>query len=203
MIRIVVVDDEPAFGEMLQIYMEDFGDFDITVYTSPQDAMDKIVAGEADAVITDYLMAELDGISFIKTVKSLVPDIPCVLLTAVEDKEIILNATNVGADFIQFKTQEPSRLFPEIAQHITHAVETYRARKEHEKGVKSREMLMRTQRDLMIALSESSTSTQALDATLITVRFLAGCTIGAIHLINKKKHKIELAISHNLPQSLY
>ena len=61
---------------------------------------------------------------------------------------------------------------------------------------------MRAQRDLMARLSESSTTNQALDATLTTVRFLAGCTIGAIHLINRKTNKIELAISHNLPNDL-
>ncbi len=202
MIRIIAVDDEPAFGEMLSIYMEDFGDFDITVYTSPEDAIDRIVAGEADAVITDYRMEEMDGITFIKKVKSLVPDIPFVLLTAVDDKEVILNATNAGADFIQFKSEEPSRLFPEIAQKIINSVETYRARKESEEGSRTREMLMRTQRDVMARLSESSTSNQALDATLISIRFLAGCTTGAIHLINKKTNKIELAIAHNLPHDL-
>lgn len=30
MIKIIVVNDEPAFGEMLSIYMEDLGDFDIS-----------------------------------------------------------------------------------------------------------------------------------------------------------------------------
>jgi len=84
MIKIIAVDDEPAFGEMLSIYMKEFGNFQITVYTSPEDAIDKIVAGEADAVITDYLMEEMDGISFIRKAKSLVPDIPFVFLTALE-----------------------------------------------------------------------------------------------------------------------
>jgi PAS domain S-box-containing protein len=202
MIKIIAVDDEPAFGEMLSIYMEEFGNFQITVYTSPEDAIDKIVAGEADAVITDYLMEEMDGISFIRKVKSLVPDIPFVFLTALDDKDVILNATNAGADFIQFKSEEPSRLFPDIAQKITNSVEKYRARRESERGSRTREMLMRTQRDLMARLSESSTTNQALDATLTTVRFLAGCNSGAIHLMNQKTNKIELAISHNLPNDL-
>jgi PAS domain S-box-containing protein len=202
MIKIIAVDDEPAFGEILSIYMKEFGNFQITFYTSPEDAIDKIVAGEADAVITDYLMEEMDGISFIRKVKSLVPDIPFVLLTALDDKDVILNATNAGADFIQFKSEEPSRLFPDIAQKITHSVEKYRARRESEKGSRTREMLMRAQRDLMARLSESSTTNQALDATLTTVRFLAGCNSGAIHLMNRKTNKIELAISHNLPNDL-
>ncbi|NLW75496.1 MAG: response regulator, partial [Methanomicrobiales archaeon] len=166
MIKIIAVDDEPAFGELLSIYLEGFGDFEITAYTSPEDAIDKIIAGEADAVITDYRMEDMDGITLIRKVKALVPDIPFVLLTGQDEKEVILNAMNAGADFIQFKTEEPARLFTDIAQKITNSVEKYRARKESEEGSRTREILMRAQRDLMERLSVASTSNQALDATL-------------------------------------
>lgn len=201
MIKIIAVDDEPAFNEMLVIYLKDFGDFEISAYTSPDEAFEKIIAGDADAVITDYLMEEMDGISFIRKVKSLIPDIPFVLLTGKDDRDVILKAMDVGADFIQFKSDEPSRLFPEIAQKITNAVETYRAKKEFEYGIKIREMMMRTQRDLMSRLSGSSTTNQALDATLTSIRSLTGCTAGSIHLINRKTKKLDLAISHNLPDT--
>lgn len=202
MIKIIAVDDEPAFGELLSIYLEGFGDFEITAYTSPEDAIDKIIAGEADAVITDYRMEDMDGITLIRKVKALVPDIPFVLLTGQDEKEVILNAMNAGADFIQFKTEEPARLFTDIAQKITNSVEKYRARKESEEGSRTREILMRAQRDLMERLSVASTSNQALDATLTAIRSLSGCTSGSIHLINEKTDKIELAISHNLPNEL-
>lgn len=202
MIKIIVVNDEPAFGEMLSIYMEDLGDFDISVYSSPDDAFDKIVAGEADAVITDYFMREMDGISFTRKVKAVVPDIPFVFLADFDDKDVILKANNAGVDFILLKNEEPSRLFPEIALKITNSVIKHRGKKESEAGCRTREMLMRAQRDLMARFSESSTTNQALDAALNTIRFLVGCTIGAVHLINKKTKKIELVISHNLSDDL-
>lgn len=199
MIKIIAVDDEPAFNEMLCIYMEDFGDFKISAYTSPKEAFERIIAGDVDAIITDYFMEEMDGISFIRKVKSVVPEIPAVLLTARDDREIILKAMDAGTDFIQFKSEEPSRLFAEIAQKITNAVERYRAKQDFEKGSKTRELMMRTQRDLMERLSASSTTNQALDATLTAIRYLTGCTSGSIHLIQAKTNKFELAISHNLP----
>jgi|GEM_PF-772322 len=202
MIKIIAVDDEPSFGEMLRVYMEELGDFDISVYSSPNEAFEKILAEEADAIITDYYMEEMDGISLAIKVKSYFPDIPVVLLTASDDIDIILKANNAGVDFIQIKDDNPSEFFPEIALKITNSVKNYRAKKKYEEGRQIREMLIRAQRDLMARLSESSTTKQALDATLITIRFLAGCTTGAVHLINKKTRKIELAISHNLSDEL-
>ena len=41
MIKIIAVDDEPSFGEMLRVYMEELGDFDISVYSSPNEAFEK------------------------------------------------------------------------------------------------------------------------------------------------------------------
>ncbi|HQC00430.1 MAG TPA: response regulator, partial [Methanospirillum sp.] len=202
MIKIIAVDDEPAFGEIISVYMEELGDFDISVYSSPNEAFEKILAGEADAVITDYFMEEMDGISLAIKVKSISLDIPVVLLTASDDMDIILKANNAGVDFIQIKDDNPSRFFHEIARKITNSVEKYRAKKKYEEGRRTREMLIGAQRDLMARLSESLTTNQALDAALITIRLLSGCTAGAVHLINKKTKKIELAISHNLPDDM-
>jgi len=202
MITIIAVDDEPAFCEMLSIYLEDFGNFKTIAYTSPNEAYVRIMSGDADAVITDYMMEDMDGISFIKKVKSVNPDIPFLLLTARDDKEIILQAMDAGADFIQFKSEEPARLFPDIAQKITKAVEKYRDKQEFNKKLKIREMLMRAQRDLMSRLSASSTTNQALDATLTAIRNITGCTSGSIHLIHEKTKKPELAISQNLTHDL-
>lgn len=197
-IQIVAIDDEPAFAEMLGIYLHEFGDFQIHTYTDPDEAIDHIISGNVEAVISDYLMEDIDGISLIRQIKSKFPDIPCVLLTAMDDKDVIFEATNAGVDFIQFKSESPERLFSDIAQKITNAVAIHRARRALLKESKIREIMMRSQRDLMGKLSVCSTQNEAMDACLTTIRYLIECTIGSIHLINRRTKKVELAISHNL-----
>jgi len=200
LIRIVAVDDEPAFIEVLSTYLEELGNFKVKTFTSPELAINKIISGDVDAVITDYRMDEMDGITFIKYVKSQVSDLPFVLLTGVDDRAVIIQALDAGVDFIQFKGDKPSIIFTEIAQKITNAVEKYRAKKEAEEGSRRRELMMQISRDLMSRLSVILSKNEALDATLTAIRDLTGCSSESIHLINDNTKRIELAISHNLPQ---
>ncbi|HWQ66300.1 MAG TPA: PAS domain S-box protein [Methanospirillum sp.] len=199
MIKVVAVDDEPAFVEVLGIYLKEFGDFDIVTYTSPDVALDNIVSEHADAIISDYTMAGMDGISFFKEVKTRIPNIPFLLLTGRDDTRIILDAMNAGIDFLQFKTEDPSILFADIAQKIRSAVDKYRAQQETHIKIKQREVFITIQRDLMTRLSAASTQNQASDACLTFIRDLAGCTRGSIHILNPSTKKIELLIAHNLP----
>ena len=202
MIKIVAVDDEPAFAEMLSIYLKEFGEFEVVTYTSPEKALDHIFSDNADAIISDYTMIEMDGISFFRQIKSKIPDIPCLLLTGHDETQIILEAMNAGIDFIQFKSDDPSILFTDIAQKIKNSVNTYRARKEVQSGIKQRERFITIQRDLMNRVSIVSTQNQASDACLTSIRSLIGCTKGSIHLYNAETKKIELLIAHNISDDL-
>lgn len=198
MIKIIAVDDEPAFDEVLGIYLKEFGDFDVVSYTSADDALDNLLSENADAIISDYFMAGMDGISFFKEVKSRIPDIPFLLLTGRDDKKLILDAMNAGVDFIQFKGEDPSFLFADIAQKIRSAASKYRAQQEIQTGIREREMFVTIQRELMSRLTTASTLNQASDACLTSIRFLANCTRGSIHLYNPTTKKTQLLIAHNL-----
>ncbi|MFH0968219.1 MAG: PAS domain S-box protein, partial [Methanobacteriota archaeon] len=199
MIKVIAVDDEPAFVEVLGVYLKDYGEFEIVSYTSPDDALDHIVSDQADAIISDYTMPGMDGISFFRQIKVRSPNIPFLLLTGRDEPGIILEAMNAGVDFLQFKGEEPSILFADIAQKIKSAVGKYRAQKEIDAGILQREIFITAQRDLMSRLSVATTLNQASDACLTSVRYLAGCTRGSIHLFNLKSKKMDLLIAHNLP----
>jgi PAS domain S-box-containing protein len=199
MIKVIAVDDEPAFTEILGIYLKEYGDFNVITYTSPDQALANLGNEQVDAIISDYMMAEMDGITFFGLVKAKIPGIPFLLLTGRDDTSVFIKAMDAGIDFIQLKSETPTLLFADIAQKIRSAVEKYRAQKEIGNGIRQREIFVSTQRDLMNRLSASSTLNQASDACLTSVRYLAGCTTGGIHLFNKKTGKMDLLISHNLP----
>jgi len=196
----VAVDDDPTFMEVLGIYLKEYGDFEISTYSSPQEALEYIVSENVDAIISDYTMPEMDGISFFKLVKARIPNIPFLLLTGKSEASLILEAMNVGVDFLQFKGDDPSHLFGDIAQKIKSAVGKHCALKEIEVGIQKREELILILRDLMDGLSAATTQNQASDACLTSIRHIAGCTKGSIHIFNPVKKKMELLIAHNLPE---
>ncbi|PKL60888.1 MAG: hypothetical protein CVV33_00340, partial [Methanomicrobiales archaeon HGW-Methanomicrobiales-4] len=164
--------------------------------------LDHIVSEHADAIISDYSMPGMNGISFFRQVKARLPHIPFLLLTGRDDTGLILEAMNAGVDFLQFKGEEPSILFADIAQKIKSAVGKYRAQKEIEAGNLQREIFITAQRDLMSRLSAATSLNQASDACLTSTRYLVGCNQGSIHLFNTVTKRIDLLISHNLPDDL-
>ena len=202
MITVVAVDDEPAFAEIVQIYLKELGDFNVVTFSSPMQALDYIASNPVDAIISDYTMGEMDGISFCQLIKSKTPDLPFLLLTGRDEKSVFLDAMNAGVDFIQLKSEDPSLLFTDISQKIKSSVGKYRADQEIQSGIRRREMFITIQRDLMNRLTLASTRSQASDACLTSIRSLAGSNQGSIHLLNSSTNKVELLIAHNLPDDL-
>lgn len=202
MIKIIAVDDEPAFIEVLGIYLKEFGEFEVVTYSSADQALENLAIEQVDAIISDYFMAGMDGITFFHEVKSRNPDIPFLLLTGRDDSRLIIEALNAGVDFIQFKGEDPSLLFADIAQKIRSSVDKYRAQQKIAENIRERELFISVQRDLMNRLSTATTLNQAADACLTSIRYLASCTRGSIHLYNPATNKNELLISHNLQDDL-
>lgn len=202
MIKVIAVDDEPAFAEILGIYLKELGDFEVEIFLSPEKALDYIASNQVDAIISDYMMAEMNGITFFNLVKTRAPDVPFVLLTGRDDQSIFLEAIKAGIDFIQLKSEAPSILFTDICQKIKSSVGKYRANQELKSGIRQREVFITIQRELMNQLTLALTQSQASDACLTSVRSLAGCTRGSIHLMNPSSKKVELLISHNLSDDL-
>jgi response regulator RpfG family c-di-GMP phosphodiesterase len=71
-------------------------DYGLLTYTSPQKALEELDGNRhrVDLVISDYLMPEMDGITFLAKVKEKLPMVPRILLTGYEDKENAIKAIN-------------------------------------------------------------------------------------------------------------
>jgi DNA-binding NtrC family response regulator len=58
------------------------------------EALEHISSSDVDLVISDYLMPEMDGITFLSKVRELKPEIPRIILTGYADKENAIKAIN-------------------------------------------------------------------------------------------------------------
>ena len=122
MISVLYVDDEQGFLEIAQLFLEQSGDFSVKTVTSAQEALDSPAIRSCDAIVSDYHMQGMDGITFLKAVRERFGDIPFVLFTGRGREEVVIEAINNGADFYLQKGGDPEAQFAELAHKIRQAV---------------------------------------------------------------------------------
>ena len=92
--RILVVDDEPLVVKSLEGLLSLEGDYEILGFTSCRAALEAIRTRPCDVAISDYLMPEMDGVSFLKEVRRLYVEVPLIILTGYADKDSAVRAIN-------------------------------------------------------------------------------------------------------------
>ena len=91
---IVLVDDEEMVLTSIRSLLEMESDYKVKTFTSPVKAVQYIEDNGVHLVISDYLMEEMDGITFLAEVKKIKPDIPRIIITGYADKENAIKAIN-------------------------------------------------------------------------------------------------------------
>lgn len=91
---IVAVDDERQLLMHIKSILTPEGKYCILTFSSLRRALRYIVDNDVDLVISDLKMPTMTGIDFLRLVKKNKPDVPCVLLTFIEDKHKVVKAIN-------------------------------------------------------------------------------------------------------------
>jgi DNA-binding NtrC family response regulator len=91
---IVLVDDEEIVLTSIQSFIGLETDYNVQTFTSAKTALNFIKTNEIDLVVSDYLMPEMDGISFLAEVRKIKPEVPRIILTGYADKENAIKAIN-------------------------------------------------------------------------------------------------------------
>ena len=91
---VVIVDDEEMVLTSLSTYLTLETDYQVLTFTSARGALTHIRAHDVDLVVSDFLMPEMDGISFLAEVRKLRPQVPRIILTGYADKENAIKAIN-------------------------------------------------------------------------------------------------------------
>lgn len=129
MIHILYIDDEPAILEIGKTLLEADPEFQVDTTVSVPDALSLLSTGIYEAVISDYLMPEMDGIRFLQLVRSINQKIPFIFFTGQATQSVVIKAINSGADFFLEKDQNPSIRFLDLSQLIRLGVRRYRTEK--------------------------------------------------------------------------
>ncbi len=128
--KILLVDDDPLFLELSKTFLEVFHDINSDTVESAGKALEKLEEDSYDVVVSDYDMPFMDGITFLRTIRDKRINIPFILFTGVEEKEVVHRAIENGAhSFIQ-KTGNPKAQYSELSKRIWQITGAVQAAKE-------------------------------------------------------------------------
>lgn len=98
MIRLLIVDDHPAFRRGLELMLSDVDDIEVVAQAaSGEEAVELAVQATPDVVLMDLRMPGLDGIESTRRLKRLHSSLSVVVLTMFEDDASVFAAMRAGA----------------------------------------------------------------------------------------------------------
>src|SRR3974390_3268834 len=112
--RILIVDDEEAIREIVASMLSMAG-YRCQQAVSGVEALAILQSGEEfELMLSDLMMAELDGIGLLERTKEKYPDMPVVMVTAVHDISVALAALRNGASDYLLKPFEREQLLATV-----------------------------------------------------------------------------------------
>jgi two-component system chemotaxis response regulator CheY len=120
--KILAVDDSPTMRRIIINTLKRAGFDDIVEACDGKDALAKLrVDDEVNLVITDWNMPEMDGLTFVSTLRSMekYKDLPVLMVTTRSVKEDIVQALKAGVTNYIVKPFTPDTLKEKIEQVLT------------------------------------------------------------------------------------
>jgi putative nucleotidyltransferase with HDIG domain len=116
--RILVVDDEEAIREIVASMLTSAG-YSCKQGRSGMEALAMLNSGEEfELLLSDLMMADLDGIGLLERTKEKYPDMPVVMVTAVHDISVALAAIRNGAYDYLLKPFEREQLLATVSRAL-------------------------------------------------------------------------------------
>ena len=95
--RILVVEDERGIAEFLSRALESEG-FAATVARDGDEAERLALSGDFDLVLLDVMLPRRGGLEVLRTIRTELPELPVIMLTALGQKHDVVDGLDLGAD---------------------------------------------------------------------------------------------------------
>ncbi|MGA8873554.1 MAG: response regulator, partial [Candidatus Acidiferrales bacterium] len=117
--RILVVDDEEAIREVVSTLLEAQG-YPCTVASNGRLGFEAFRKDSFDLVLSDIVMPEMDGLKLLAALREEDPDVPVIMVTAMHDISIALEAIRAGAYDYILKPFEKDQLHLSVRRALEH-----------------------------------------------------------------------------------
>ena len=123
-LRVLIVDDNHHMINIVKTILRGFGIKDYFEARDAAEAFDIVPSAEVDLIIVDFLMNLLDGIDFIRLVRTAAdspnPYVPIIMLTAYSERTKVEAARDAGTTEFCCKPVTTSELYRKVASVINH-----------------------------------------------------------------------------------
>ena len=113
---ILVVDDDAMNLKRTKMILEK--QYDVLLAESGKEALTMLGCAKIDLVLLDIAMPDMDGMETFERMKSFVPEIPVIFLTASGLEEDVVSAIKLGAVNYLKKPYRPQELLKRISQEF-------------------------------------------------------------------------------------
>ena len=117
-IRVLHVDDDPAFLKVAKQCLDTQGEFEVDTASSVNEAFEKLKKKEYDVVVSDYQMPNKDGLEFLSELREKGNTAAFIVFTGKSREEVAVKALNLGADRYFGKSGQPETVYGELAHGI-------------------------------------------------------------------------------------
>lgn len=112
--RILIVDDEPYIRTIVTAMLEQ-ADYQVVAVADGHEAIEVIRnLPEFDLILSDIMMAGMDGMTLLERTRTLLPNTPVVMVTAISDVDVALAAMRNGAYDYLLKPFQQDQLLPAV-----------------------------------------------------------------------------------------
>ncbi|WP_436935713.1 PAS domain S-box protein [Halovenus marina] len=133
-IRVLHVDDDPAFRDMTATFLRQERDqFELVEASRGADARDRLreMGGEIDCIVSDYSLPDMNGVELLEAIRDEYADLPFILFTGKGSEAVARDALRAGAtDYLQ--KQSGTQQYDLLANRIRNAIEQERTEQELE-----------------------------------------------------------------------
>ena len=156
-IRILHVDDDPDFAELVAVYLQTEDDqFDVESADSAGDGLERLRDESFDCVVSDHDMPGQNGIEFLNAVREERADLPFILFTGKGSEEVASDAISAGVtDYLQKGTGTDQ--YAVLANRTRNAVERWRAEQEAERVTTRLEAITANSNDAILTVDSENT----------------------------------------------
>ncbi len=142
--RILVVDDEAPVRSMMGSALKRQG-YEIHLVSSGRDALEALALNAFDLVLTDIVMQDVNGVVLLERIHTQQPGVPVVMVTAVHDISVAIDAMRRGAYDYLLKPFEREHLVGTVERALNYR----RVVEESQNYQQSLEEMVRARTDML------------------------------------------------------